>query len=280
MTSSTSAGRGNTIAGLGTARFPPSRRHPPAADLPTHLFRPPPPSRLHAARTHEAPRRPGCGFSLTVAAASETAEHWHHADARIRYDPAQYTEVIRHHEKIEKKRREQKMKQIDKECTHPPSAASTDPLLPGAPLCPHAGPALSAQRRRAGVQRTTFAQPRCCVWVVSPRVPTVRAACACSSASGLIRCAAEHVQRAACMRVYSAAAVISDRLGRSGTRRRATTRATKSRIPSRMVKAHSRDRPHRLPATPRVPPVRAYATLAAARQRGWQAKAARCASRS
>jgi hypothetical protein len=72
---------------------------------------------LHAARTHEAPRRPGCGFSLTVAAASETAEHWHHADARIRYDPAQYTEVIRHHEKIEKKRREQKMKQIDKECT-------------------------------------------------------------------------------------------------------------------------------------------------------------------
>jgi hypothetical protein len=136
---------------------------PAAATLPV--------ARSTHARTHEAPRRPGCGFSLTVAAASETAEHWHHAAARIRYDPAQYTEVIRHHEKIEKKRREQKMKQIDKECTHPPSAASTDPLLPGAPLCPHAGPALSAQRRRAGVQRTTFAQPRCCVWVVSPRVP-------------------------------------------------------------------------------------------------------------
>ena len=85
---------------------------PAAATLPV--------ARSTHARTHEAPRRPGCGFSLTVAAASETAEHWHHAAARIRYDPAQYTEVIRHHEKIEKKRREQKMKQIDKECTHRP----------------------------------------------------------------------------------------------------------------------------------------------------------------
>ena len=76
-----------------------------------------PPVCTQRTRTHSAPRRPRCGFSLTVAAASETAERWHHSAARIRYDPAQYTEVIRHHEKIEKKRREQKMKQIDKECT-------------------------------------------------------------------------------------------------------------------------------------------------------------------